>query len=120
MDEKCGGRSWTFPVLEGTCWPEGMVLRREDLYDNDLCEDNGIMNATVQKIAAEVRSLPKKELDEFLSWLAEYELSHPDRWDEQIERDAQSDGRLHAVLKRVRDDIEAGRTKPLDEVINNS
>lgn len=27
------GRAWTFPVLEGTCWPEGMVLRREDLYD---------------------------------------------------------------------------------------
>ncbi len=119
MDDKCCGRSWTFPVLEGTCWPGGMVLRREDLYDDDLCEDIGIVNATVQKIADDVRSLPEKELDEFLSWLAEYELAHRDRWDEQIERDA-SDGRLDAVLKRVRDDIQAGRTKPLDEVINNS
>ncbi len=27
------GRAWTFPVLEGTCWPEGMSLRREVLYD---------------------------------------------------------------------------------------
>ncbi len=119
MGEKCGNRSWTFPVLEGTCWPEGMVLRREDLYHDDLCEDIGTVNATVRKLADEVRSLPENEREEFLSWLAEYELSHPDPWDEQIERDA-SDGRLDAVLKRVRDDIQAGRTKPLDEVIDNS
>ena len=78
------------------------------------------MTTTVEKIADEVRGLPEGELDEFLSWLADYELAHPDRWDREIERDSQPGGRLDAVLKRVRGDIAAGKTKPLDEVINNS
>lgn len=78
------------------------------------------MTATVEKIANEVKALPEKERDEFLSWLSDYELAHPDRWDREIERDSQPGGRLDAVLNRVRGDIAAGRTKPLDEVIDNS
>lgn len=78
------------------------------------------MNTTVQKIADEVRSLPEKELDEFLSWLAEYELAQRDKWDQQIARDSQPGGGLDAVLKRVQNDIAAGRTRPLDEVVNDS
>jgi len=80
----------------------------------------GVMTATVEKIADEVKALPEKELNEFLSWLSDYELAHPDRWDREIERDSQPAGRLDAVLNRVRGDIAAGRTKPLDEVIDNS
>lgn len=78
------------------------------------------MTATVEKIADEVKTLPEKELDEFLSWLADYELAHPDRWDKEIERDSQPGGRLDSLLNRVRADIAAGRTEPLDEVINNA
>ena len=78
------------------------------------------MTATVQKIAEEVKSLPGEELDEFFSWLADFELAHTDAWDKQIERDSQPGGRLDALLKRVRADMGAGRTKPLDEVIDNS
>ena len=78
------------------------------------------MTAIVAKIADEVRSLRETELDEFLSWLADYEFAHSDRWDEEIQRDSQPGGRLDAVLKRVRGDIAAGRTQPLDEVLNNS
>jgi hypothetical protein len=78
------------------------------------------MTVTVAKIADEVKALPEKELDEFLSWLADYELAHPDHWDKEIEHDSQPGGRLDAVLDRVRGDIAAGRTKPLDEVIDNS
>jgi len=78
------------------------------------------MTATVQKIAEQVKALPEKDLDEFLSWLAQYEIEHPDRWDQLIARDSQPSGRLEPVLKRVRDDIAAGRTKPLDEVIDHS
>jgi len=78
------------------------------------------MTVTVEKIADEVKALPERELDEFLSWLADYELAHPDRWDREMERDSQPGGRLDAVLARVRADIAAGRTKPLDEVVNNS
>jgi len=78
------------------------------------------MTTTVKKIADEVKALPEKELNEFLSWLADYELAHPDRWDREIERDSQPGGRLEDVLTRVRGDIAAGRTKPLDEVLNHS
>lgn len=77
------------------------------------------MTVTVQKIANDVKALPEKELEEFLSWLADYQLLHPDNWDREIERDSQPGGRLDGVLKRVRADIAARRTKPLDEVINN-
>jgi hypothetical protein len=78
------------------------------------------MTATVEKIAEEVKALSEKALYEFLSWLADYELAHPDRWDKEIERDSQPGGRLDFVLKRVRGDIAAGRVKTLDEVIDNS
>lgn len=78
------------------------------------------MTTAVQSIAEQVKVLPERELDEFLSWLADYELAHPDDWDQQIGRDSQPGGRLDIVLQRVRRDIAAGRTKPLDEVIDNS
>lgn len=78
------------------------------------------MTATVEKLAGEVQSLRENELDEFLSWLADYELAHFDPWDAEIERDSQPGGRLDAVLRRVRNDIASGGTKPLDDVINNS
>lgn len=77
------------------------------------------MTANVEKIAEQVKALPEKELDEFLSWLAEYELQHEDEWDEQIARDSQPGGQLEAVLDRACKDIAEGRTKPLDEVIDN-
>lgn len=77
------------------------------------------MTASVQKIAEQVKALPAKDLDEFLAWLAEYELQGSDQWDKEIERDSAPGGRLEAVLNRVRKDIAAGRTRPLDEVINN-
>ena len=79
-----------------------------------------VMTATVEKIVDEVKALPTGEFDEFLSWLTDYELSHPDRWDQELERDSQAGGRLDSVLARVRGNIAAGRTKPLDEVLNNA
>lgn len=78
------------------------------------------MTRNVEKIVEQVKGLPQEELDEFLSWLAEYELEQADEWDKEIERDARPGGRLDSVLKRVRQDIAEGRTKPLDEVIDNS
>ena len=78
------------------------------------------MRAAVKKIAEQVKALPESELDEFLSWLAEYQIGHLDKWDQEIERDSQNGGALSPLLKRVRADIASGRTKPLDEVIDNS
>jgi hypothetical protein len=83
-------------------------------------QDQFAMTTTVQRIADEVLSLRETEREELLSWLADYELAHPDGWDKAIERDSLPGGRLDAVLSRVREDIAAGKTKPLDEVINNT
>jgi hypothetical protein len=77
------------------------------------------MTATVERIADEVKSLPRAQLDELLAWLAEYELQRPDEWDKAMERDSQPGGRLQDAIDRARKDIAAGRTKPLDEVLDN-
>lgn len=77
------------------------------------------MTTTVRRIAEQVRSLPEDEFDEFLSWLADYEMEHSDEWDQQIAHDSQPGGKLDAILKRVHEDISGGRIKPLDDVIDN-
>ena len=78
------------------------------------------MKANVKKLTEQVKVLPEGELDEFLSWLEEYEMGHLDEWDKEIERDSQNGGSLSSVLNRVRTDIASGKTKPLDEVLDNS
>jgi hypothetical protein len=78
------------------------------------------MKASVKKLTEQVKVLPEGELDEFLSWLEEYEMGHLDEWDKEIERDSQNGGSLSSVLNRVRTDIASGKTKPLDEVLDNS
>lgn len=79
------------------------------------------MTAAVEELAREIRALPNDEFDEFLSWLAQYEAENVDDWDREIEQDACCPGgRLRTVLDRVRDDISAGRTRSLDEVLHDS
>ena len=77
------------------------------------------MTATLEKLTEDVRALPGDELEQFLSWLAEYEVERMDAWEAEIEQDSRPGGRLQAVLERVRADIAAGRTRPLDEVLDN-
>lgn len=78
------------------------------------------MSARVKKIAEQVMALHREEREEFLAWLADFEAGQGDDWDKAISRDSQSGGRLETVLDRVRKDIAEGRTKPLDEVLDNS
>lgn len=78
------------------------------------------MTATVEKIAAQIKALPEREFEEFLSWLADYEVEQADEWDRELERDSKAGERLDSVLARVRSDIAAGRTKALDEIIDNA
>jgi hypothetical protein len=83
--------------------------------------DNGeTMTTKVEKIAEQVKALPEDEREEFLSWLADFEIEHDDDWDSEIARDSQPGGGLSRILRRVRKDITDGRTKPLDEVLDNS
>jgi len=77
------------------------------------------MTTKVQQIAEQVKALPEQEMDEFLSWLADYEAEHADQWDQEIARDTQPGGRLQTLLDRVKRDIAEGRTKPLDEILDN-
>ena len=45
------------------------------------------------------------------------EASNLDEWEKQGERDS-NEGKLDHLLAELKDDIKAGRVKPLDEVIN--
>lgn len=78
------------------------------------------MTTRVNEIAERVKALADDEREEFLSWLADFEIEHSDDWDQEIARDSQLGGRLERVLGRVRKDIAERRTKPLDEVLDNS
>ena len=63
------------------------------------------MTRTVEKIANDVKALPDAELDELLSWLADFEAERMDAWDKTIAADSQPGGRLDGLLARVKDDI---------------
>ena len=73
--------------------------------------------STVTEILEAVKQLPEEQKGEFLDRLREIDFE--DAWDRQIEADAKA-GRLDPLWQQALKDIEAGRTKPLDEVINGS
>jgi len=73
--------------------------------------------STVTEIIEAVKSLGVEEKGEFLARLNEVDFD--DAWDRQIEADAQA-GRLDALWQQALHDIKAGRTKPLDEVLNDA
>lgn len=78
------------------------------------------MTAAVARIVDQVKQLHKGELDELLTWLADYGQDDADAWDLEVAEDSGPGGRLEAVLRRVRRDIAEGRTKPLDEILDNA
>ncbi len=78
------------------------------------------MTTNLQMLSDQVRALSEDQREEFLSWLVDFELEHIDEWDRQIALDSQSGGLLEGMLRRVRKDIAAGRTKPLDEILDDS
>jgi hypothetical protein len=72
---------------------------------------------SVAEIIAAVKGLSPDEKGELLDRLREVDFE--DAWDRQIEVDAKA-GRLDHLWQQALVDIEAGRTKPLDEVLDNS
>jgi hypothetical protein len=72
--------------------------------------------STVSEIIEAVKKLPEPDKSEFLERLAEVDFD--DAWDRQIEADAKA-GRLDGLWKEAMEDIKAGRTKPLDEVLGD-
>lgn len=77
------------------------------------------MNAKVEKTVEQIKTFTPEEREELLAWLAEDEIQRHDDWDDQILRDSQLGGRLEEFLKGARKDIAEGRTKPLDEFLDN-
>ena len=75
------------------------------------------MSATVEKILKEVKGLSSEERKELWDRVATEEANNLDEWEKQIERDSNA-GKLDHLLAELKDDIKAGRVKPLDEVIN--
>jgi uncharacterized membrane protein YkoI len=75
------------------------------------------MSATVEKILKEVKNLSSEERQELWDRVAAEEAKHLDEWEQEIERDSNA-GKLDHLLADLKDDINAGRVKPLDEVIN--
>ena len=73
--------------------------------------------STVVEIIDAVKNLDEQEKGEFLDKLTEIDFD--DAWDRQIEADAKA-GRLDHLWQQALEDIEAGRTKPLDEILNDT
>jgi hypothetical protein len=71
--------------------------------------------STLAKIRAEIEKLTSSEQRELAQWFAEMQA---DEWDAQIEDDIQG-GRLNHLIVQAEADIAAGRTKPLDEVLDH-
>jgi hypothetical protein len=72
--------------------------------------------STVSEIIEAVKKLPERDKSEFLERLGEIDFD--DAWDRQIEADAKA-GRLDDLWAEAMEDIKAGRTKPLDEVLRD-
>jgi len=73
--------------------------------------------ASVAEIINAVKKLSEPDKGVFLERLAEIDFD--DAWDRQIEADVTA-GRLDDLIARAEADIASGRTKPLDQVLDNS
>ncbi|MGZ8843921.1 MAG: hypothetical protein ACXW18_09685 [Pyrinomonadaceae bacterium] len=72
---------------------------------------------SVAEIIDAVKELSPDQKGEFLDRLRDVDFK--DAWDRQIEAVAKA-GKLDHLWQQAVIDIEAGRTKPLDEVLDNS
>ncbi|MEN9519051.1 MAG: hypothetical protein RLZZ381_1639 [Cyanobacteriota bacterium] len=68
------------------------------------------------EIEAAIKELPTVEARKLAGWLNEY-LN--DDWDRQIQTDLAT-GKLDKFIAKVESDIEVGRVKDLDEIIDNT
>ncbi len=71
---------------------------------------------TVAEIEDAIQKLPHKDAWKIAKWLQEY---LDEQWDKQIEKDVRS-GKLDKLIAKARSDFKAGRSKPLNEVLDES
>jgi hypothetical protein len=70
--------------------------------------------STVAEIESAIKKLKPKQVHEIADWLQEF---RDQLWDRQIDADAQA-GRLDKLAEKALEDYRAGRTKPLDEILD--
>lgn len=70
--------------------------------------------STVKEIETAIQKLKPQEIHEVADWLQEL---REELWDKQIDADAKA-GRLDKLAEKALEDYRAGRTKPLDEILN--
>jgi len=71
--------------------------------------------STVPEIQAAIEKLSPAEKLELEKWFAEFQA---DAWDAQIEEDIKA-GKLDHLIAQAEADIAAGRTRSLDEILND-
>ena len=71
--------------------------------------------STVAEIKTAFERLPEKDARELADWVQEV---MEDRWDRQIEDDIAA-GKLDRLAEQAMAHYRAGRTKPLDELLDN-
>ena len=65
---------------------------------------------TLSEIQRAIEALPETEQAQLASWVAERDVA---AWDAEIERDFTADGAGAALLDSVRQQVRAGKSKPL-------
>jgi len=72
--------------------------------------------SSVAEIEEAIAKLSELEFVELEHWLA---AERNRKWDQQIETDSAS-GALDAMLREVEEDVSKGRTRPTDELCDNT
>ena len=65
----------------------------------------------LEAIKEAITDLPRDEKSRLAAWLLQQDM---DDWDGQMQRDFSPGGRGAALVKKVKEDIAAGRFKPMD------
>ena len=86
------------------------------IVTSDARAGNFLCMSTVAEILEAVKHLPQDRKGEFLDGLREIDFE--DVWARQMAADAKA-GRLDSLWLDALKNIKSGRTKPLDEVIND-
>ena len=70
--------------------------------------------STVAEIESAIKNLKPQDIRAVGHWLDEL---REELWDQQIDADAKA-GRLDKLAEKALEDYRAGRTKPLDEILD--
>jgi hypothetical protein len=71
--------------------------------------------SAVEEIESAIQKLPEQAVGRLDQWLAEFKAR---LWDKQIEEDAKA-GRLDKFWQEAKRELAEGKTRPLDEFLDN-